>query len=116
MTQTALIQSTTPVTMPATYRQLEVLTNYGIADFAGTVSEASKEIERIATERAMQDPTPAQRSRLDYLGGKQLAGCGRREISTSITCLTALAVFEQDGDAQKLAQVIRERFKKVVRI
>ena len=42
MTQTALIQSTTPVTMPATYRQLEVLTNYGIADFAGTVSEASK--------------------------------------------------------------------------
>lgn len=105
-----------PVDMPATLRQIEVLGNYGVADFHGTVGEASKQIERIATERAMQDPTPAQRSRLDYLGGKQLAGAGRREISTSITMLTALTKFEQDGDVQALAQEVRNRFKKVVRV
>jgi hypothetical protein len=114
MTQTQTILS--PLNMPATLRQKEVLSNYGVEQFDGTVGEASMEIDRIATERAMQDPTPAQRSRLDYLGGKQLSGAGRREVSTSITMLTALTIFEQSGDAQALANAVRERFKKQIRV
>lgn len=113
MTQAQII---TPSNMPATLRQKEVLSNYGVTEFEGTVGEASNEIDRIATERAMQSPTPTQLSRLDYLGGKQLSGAGRREISTSITMLTALVVFEQNGDPKVLTDAIRERFKRQIRV
>ena len=102
-------------TLPATAKQVELLGVYGIAPKQGlTIGEATALISAAQTARAMMAPTPAQLSRLDYLGGKRPAGAGRREISSCIAVMTALAQFRIDGDAQALANALSERFEKTV--
>lgn len=102
-----------------TEKQINRLIQLGYPQVPATRSEASQIITRLLVARDMAPATLSQRSRAGYLGGRDLPGAGIREVSTQISLLEALALWdnaaENDAAAINLAVEtmvarIRERF------
>lgn len=100
-----------------TDKQINRLIQLGYPQVPATRSEASQIITRLLVARDMAPATLSQRGRAGYLGGRDLPGAGIREVSTQISLLEALALWDQaETDEQHQVAIdtmiarIRERF------
>lgn len=83
--------------------QIVALTKLGVSTPPALRSEASRLITQLRTERDMAAPTSPQLGRAAALGGRDLPGVRRREISAQIALLEALALLDAaENDEQRL--------------
>lgn len=113
----ATTSSAVPSVAAPTEKQINRLLQLGYPQVPATRSEASQIITRLLVARDMAPATLSQRGRAGYLGGRDLPGAGIREVSTQISLLEALALWDNaDTDEQYQVAIdtitarIRERF------
>lgn len=116
----ATTSSAVPSVAAPTEKQINRLLQLGYPQVPATRSEASQIITRLLVARDMAPATLSQRGRAGYLGGRDLPGAGIREVSTQISLLEALALWDNaDTDEQYQVAIdtitarIRERFARM---
>jgi len=104
-----------------TQAQIDLLRNPEKLNYQGplptTKTEASKLITQLQTQAAMRDPSSKQIGLMLNYGGRSLAGAKAREVSTQISFLECLLLWETaDTDEEhqnaidKVFDLIRQRF------